>query len=312
MSRKAGFDGWQFRKAASALFGFEFSPEQGQDPGNLRLSVGLDERERRAYCLLAAQYFAAAGWEKVALAWRIKHAVEVGVVAQPSKVRFAAVELTDPSSIARAEAHTRDLIRLMERGRSEPHEEPPATEVAVPDAEDNEMSKQIEALTKVTADLLAVVAAQQREIEEIRRQLDAAAMSRVQTEVTKLVQEHHKAMLAEARETIGALGLASGEVTVGEAEHRGSVVVKLARSSEEGRTGATASKGADAGKVDVAAEVRGLAARLASVGVDVSSETSRVRERAELAEQSRASAESQRFEGTFESKQKGVTIRWNR
>ncbi len=225
MSRETRFDDSQFREAASAIFGFDFSPESSSDPASLHLSVGLNEQERRAYCLLAAQYFAGVGWNKVALAWRVKHAFEIGVIAYPSKARFGAVELTGAASITRAEAHTRDIIRLLAGAKVQATKDPPTAALATPEHEDPDLNKQIEALTRVTADLLAVVAAQQREIEELRGHLDAATMSRVQTEVTRLAQEHHKAMLAETRETIGSLGLTSGEVTMGEAEHRGSVVV---------------------------------------------------------------------------------------
>jgi hypothetical protein len=278
-----------------------------------------DSRSRRVYSLMAAHLFVTDGKRDAALAWRIRHAYEAGVIGAPSKWRFAASELSG-DAIPRTERETSEIIRALAKGRLDERRATAlsaAAALSTPPADDSMhvddmANKQIEELTGVVAGLLATVAAQHREIEELRERLDAATIARVQTEVTKLAQDHQRALFAEAREVIGAHSLASGEMDLGEVEHKGSVTVRLARNVTDGRSSSSSERSTNAQKVDVAAEIRGLAARIASVGVDVGVETSKIRDRTEVLEQSRTHAESQHYEGMFETRHRGQKIRWSR
>lgn len=101
-----------FKAAARELFMRAFEPASPAAPeGTYIPGEFATSDERRAYALLSAQLYAQAGQKDAALAWRIRHAYEAGVISKPAKWRYAAVELA--GKIGPCEAETRNLIRGM-------------------------------------------------------------------------------------------------------------------------------------------------------------------------------------------------------
>lgn len=110
-----------FDKAAFLLAGMEllrsFEPEEREEASALAIPGHLKTAdERRAFCLLSSAMFASAGLNKPAIAWRIKHAAETGVISAAAAWRFSASRVAS-NAIDRAETETRAVIRHLALAR---------------------------------------------------------------------------------------------------------------------------------------------------------------------------------------------------
>jgi hypothetical protein len=111
------FDRSIFIAAVAAVLAKAFDPGDAQDAAALNIPASISTSdERRVYALLSAQLYAGDGKPATALAWRIRHAFEAGVIGKPSKVRFGARELSG-DSISAAERETRQVQRRMASDR---------------------------------------------------------------------------------------------------------------------------------------------------------------------------------------------------
>jgi hypothetical protein len=111
------FDRSLFIAAVAAVLTKAFDPGDAQDAAALSIPASVcTADERRVYCLLSAQLYAGDGKPATALAWRVRHAFEAGVIGSPSKFRFAAREVAG-DAIATAERETRQVQRRMASDR---------------------------------------------------------------------------------------------------------------------------------------------------------------------------------------------------
>lgn len=111
------FDRSIFIAAVAAILSKSFEPGDAQDAAALVIPATVcTADERRVYCLLSAQLYAGDGKPSTALAWRIRHAYEAGVIGVPSKARFAYREISG-DAIATAERETRQVQRRMASDR---------------------------------------------------------------------------------------------------------------------------------------------------------------------------------------------------
>ena len=111
------FDRSIFIAAVAAILSKSFEPGDAQDAAALVMPATVcTADERRVYCLLSAQLYAGDGKPATALAWRVRHAFEAGVIGAPSKYRFAAREISG-DAIATAERETRQVQRRMASDR---------------------------------------------------------------------------------------------------------------------------------------------------------------------------------------------------
>lgn len=111
------FDRSIFIAAVAAILSKSFEPGDAQDAAALAIPASVcTTDERRVYCLLSMQLYAGDGKPATALAWRIRHAFEAGVIGAPSKARFAYRELSG-DTISAAERETRQVQRRMASDR---------------------------------------------------------------------------------------------------------------------------------------------------------------------------------------------------
>lgn len=110
------FDSAAFRAVAATLLG-NFDPGSPTDPGSCSIPSSVATQDgRRVFSLMAAQLYLAAGQKDAALAWRVRHAFEAGVISGPARWRFAAREVSG-NEISIAERETRDVLRRMASDR---------------------------------------------------------------------------------------------------------------------------------------------------------------------------------------------------
>lgn len=110
------FDSAAFRAVAATLLG-NFDPGSPTDPGACSIPSSVATQDgRRVFSLMAAQLYLASGQRDAALAWRVRHAFEAGVISGPARWRFAAREVSG-NEISTAERETRDVLRRMASDR---------------------------------------------------------------------------------------------------------------------------------------------------------------------------------------------------
>lgn len=165
-----------------------------------------------------------------------------------------------------------------------------------------------EVLVQAMVDLVGIVAAQQQQIAELARRLEASTVAEMQSKIHEQASDHlHRVLLSSAK-ALKELGTPIGSVTAGNVIHKGSITLTRTSSSKEQNSSKTSDDRQDALQVDIAAEATGLIKNLAGAAVSSKVNTAQVEKRMrELASQKEAST-SESFKGDLEIQYHGVSV----
>lgn len=173
---------------------------------------------------------------------------------------------------------------------------------------DKRYAVEVRVLAQSLVDLLGIVAAQQQQIAELSRQVQAGTVAQIQSRIHEQASEHlHKVVLTSAK-ALKELGTPVGQVTAGTVVHKGSVVISRSASSKDSETATDHRQTDDTTKVDVGAEVRGLAAKLAGGTLKVKVDTTEVEKRMAALERQRERTNTESFQGELEIQYQGVSV----
>lgn len=176
----------------------------------------------------------------------------------------------------------------------------------------SERDERLAQMGQALADLLSVVAEQQQQIENLRLAIEAASIAHVQVQVTRLAQEDFRQRIADAKEILPDIARAGGEFSVGAIEHRGTLTISKATTTSGADQTKTLAHGRDAKKVDVAAEIKGIASKLAGCEGAVAVDVSNVNDRVDSLYAERRQHDEAKIEGTFETRQTGSVFRFGK
>lgn len=165
-----------------------------------------------------------------------------------------------------------------------------------------------EVLVQAMVDLVGIVAAQQQQIAELARRLEASTVAEMQSKIHEQASDHlHRVLLSSAK-ALKELGTPIGSVTAGDVTHKGSITLTRTSSSKEQNSSKASDDCQEALQVDIAAEATGLLKSLAGVAVSGKVNTAQVEKRMrELASQKETST-SESFKGELEIQYHGVSI----
>jgi hypothetical protein len=278
-------------------------PQGGWPIEEIAQVIGADPQKLRSYAIRMASCTAIKQGRfistELGLEFLLEHASNVGVepavafdrwYKQPStkdvvqalqaagldkaSFREAAVHLKDPSGISGTEGRTQGA----------------------------------EILAQTVIDLLSIVAAQQQQIIELSRKVEAATVTEVQSRIHDQASEHLHKVLVSSAKALKDLGNPVGSVTAGTVTHKGSITIRRSASSKDAASSKTTTENQIKTKVDVAAEMKGLAARLAAADLKVKIDTSQLDKRTEVLSRQNESQSMESFQGELEIQYQGISV----